>query len=123
MPDSDRFFLKKSDMVLIAMLASGSSITDSAEAAKVSERTARRRLDDPEFCHMVNEAQAAMLNEASGVLSASMTEAANTLRALLKSENERTRLVAARSILRLGPEVREKVEFEARLLELEKAGA
>lgn len=127
MADSDRNCpvarKSKGDALLIAMLASGSTIKDAANSAGVSERTARRRLDDPGFCQRVNEAQAALVGQATGVLAAGMTEAAETLKSLLQAQSERTRLSAARAILWLGLKVRETAELEARLLEIEKAMA
>jgi len=113
--------LKKGDAVLIAMLASGSTITDAAKSAGVSERTARRRMGEQEFCCLVNEARAALVSEATGALAASMSDAASTLKELLKAQSDRTRLAAARSIIWLGIKAREASELEGRLLELERA--
>ena len=57
--------------------------------------------------------------QASGALPDAMTEATTTLRALLAAESETARLGAARSILELGIKVRETVELEERIAELE----
>jgi hypothetical protein len=50
-----------------------------------------------------------------------MAEAADVLRALLRSESEAVRLAAARSMLQLGSELRAASEVEERLRALEEA--
>ena len=60
-----------------------------------------------------------MAQRALGKMSDGMAEAADTLRQLLKAEAESVRLGAARSILELGSKLREAVELEDRIGELE----
>jgi hypothetical protein len=63
--------------------------------------------------------RAEMVGRALGKMADGMTEAADTLRALLTAEGESVRLGAARSILELGNKLRESVELEERLSALE----
>jgi hypothetical protein len=48
-----------------------------------------------------------------------MTDAANVLRQLLHAQSENVRLGATRSLLELGVKMRESVELEQRLADLE----
>jgi hypothetical protein len=61
-----------------------------------------------------------MVERALGKMTDGMTEAADTLRSLLHAEAESVRLGAARSILELSNKLREAVEVETRLAELER---
>jgi hypothetical protein len=110
---------KNADDVLLAALASGQTIAKSAAMANVSERTARRRMKEPEFRQRLNEARAEMVEQVIGRLSSGMTKAVDTLKKLLRAKSEAVRLGAARSIVELGFTIRENVEFEQRLAALE----
>jgi hypothetical protein len=87
------------DTVLLTALASGQTIEAAAQIAHISERTARRRLDDETFQRALAEARRALLAQALGVLSDATTAAARTLRALLDAESESVRVRAAVAIL------------------------
>jgi hypothetical protein len=104
---------------LALALASGKTITEAAAAAELSRRTATRRVAEPDFRRRVAEVRAEMVGRALGKMADSMTAAADTLRALLDAEGESVRLGAARSILELGNKLRESVELEQRLADLE----
>ena len=111
---------KNIDAVLLVALACGSSVENAARKAEVHERTVQRRLADPAFQHQVKELQAEMVQRAMGMLTAAGMEAVKTLVELMAPATPAgTRLGAARSILELGPKLRETVEFEARLAALE----
>jgi hypothetical protein len=110
---------RKGDIALLTALAAGYSIKDAARIARVGERTAHRRLDDPAFKERVAEMQAQFLSEAVGRLSNATTEAAKTLRNLLDSQSDSVRLSAARAILEFATKLRESVELERRMAVLE----
>jgi hypothetical protein len=114
---------RNADLPLIAALAGGATIESAAARAGVSERTARRRLDEPEFRKQVDEARREMLTRAVGKLADAGTEAAETLRKLLQAESESVRLGACRAILELGTRLREAEELERRLVALEEQQA
>ena len=106
---------------LVAALAAGATLVDAARQAGVSERTVRRRLDDPAFCQQVDEARAAMLTQAVARLTAASVAAVETLQTLLAAEPAFVRLAAARAILDLGLKYREHHDLTERVLALELA--
>jgi HEAT repeat protein len=117
------FGQQKGDGPLLVALAQGRSTREAARRAKVSERTATRRMADPEFRIAVAEARAAMVERALGKLADGSTEAVDTLRRLLKAKAEGVRLSAARAFLEVGNKLRENVELEQRIRALEEKGA
>ena len=105
--------------MLVASLAAGQTVLDAAREAGLSEKTAHRRLAEPEFRRRVAAARDQMLARAVGQLTDAATEAVATLRELLAADALAVRLGAARSILDLGRRLREALELDARLTELE----
>src|SRR5205823_14879035 len=91
--------------------------------AGVGERTAYRWLAKPEFRRQVAQLQQAIARQAAGKLSDGMAEAATALRGLLQSADEAVRLRAARALLDFGPRLRDSVELEARIVDLEQQRA
>jgi len=79
-------------------------------------------LRDPEFKNRIQQAQSDMVKRASGTLTAAGMEAIKTLLGLLQSSSTpaSVRLGAARAVLELGGKFRDNVEYEERLLALEK---
>jgi soluble lytic murein transglycosylase-like protein len=90
---------KNGDDRLALELAAGKTVADAAAAACLSQRTAYRRLDDPQFCGRLARLQHEMIAQAVGRLAEAATKAADRLVALLDAESETVRLGAARSIL------------------------
>jgi transposase len=111
---------KKGNAPLLAALAAGATVREAAKRAGVGERTAYRRLADPAYRRRVTEARAEMVSRALGKLADGAAEAVETLRALLRSDSDSARLGAARCILETGNRLRESVEMEQRLTDLEK---
>ena len=111
---------KAADAALIAHLAAGVSPAGAARLAGVSEATAYRRLANPAFRQRVEKARADFWERAMGIMSKAATESATVLRKLLRSEDGRLRLQAARVLLEQGAKVRELVNIEQRIAELEK---
>lgn len=105
--------------MLVAALAAGCTYEAAAEQASVSERTVRRRLDDPAFRKQVDDARAEILGRAVARLTSASVRAVETLEALLGSEMDFARLSAARAILELGVKLREQTELAARIDALE----
>jgi hypothetical protein len=110
---------KSADEALALALASGLTVEVAADQAGVSPRTAYRRRADPDFCRRVAELQAEMVQRALGKLADGAAAAVDTLRNLLKAKSENVRLGAARTILELSSRLRETVELEQRLQDLE----
>jgi len=113
------FGARKRDLALLVALARGESVRDAAREAKLGERTAWRRMSDPEFRRRLSEIRADVIDRATGRLADASSEAAQTLRTLLGAESETVRLGAARAILELGNRLREACEMEERLRALE----
>ena len=111
---------QKGQNAFILSIASGQPIKEAAKAAGISERTAHRRLDDPDTKSSVKEARCAMLQDAVSRLAAGATAAAETLLELTKAKSEQVRLAAARSILELSHRLKEATEFESRLVDMER---
>jgi AcrR family transcriptional regulator len=110
------------DMFALA-IASGTSLREAARTAGISESTAYRRLKDRAFRRRVSEIRTSFLNEAVGRLSEAANEAVSTLKALLVSGTDSVRLSAAKTILELGPRLREQAELEERITALEREAA
>jgi hypothetical protein len=98
---------RRGDAAFIAALAAGASVVAAARQGGISEATAHRRLKEPAIRKAVDDARAEILSRAVAKLTASSTEAAETLRRLLYSDMDFARLAAARSILELGSKLRE----------------
>src|SRR5262245_29952115 len=75
----------KKDVTLAMALAAGANVTEAAEQARVSRRTATRKLADPAFRQLVAEMRADFIAQAVGRLTHNMTRAADALAAMLDS--------------------------------------
>jgi hypothetical protein len=90
---------RHADEALALALACGGTIEGAAAHAKVSERTAYRRLKDPAFRAKVDQVRSDLLDRAVGKLLALGGIAADKLQALLASNTERVQLGAVRTAL------------------------
>jgi hypothetical protein len=79
---------RKRDPALLLALASGQTVRDAARSAGIGERTATRRVADPDFRRWVAELRAEMIGRALGQLPDGITEAAGTLRKLLAADGD-----------------------------------
>ena len=104
----------------IAALSAGDSQADAARRAGVNARTIQRWLDDDAFVAAVREARAAALDSALGRLHSLSLKAATTLGLLLSPRSQPSiRLAAARAVLEASLRLRESLDFEARLADVE----
>jgi hypothetical protein len=110
---------KIADDLLATALAAGATTAEAAERSGLSARTVRRRMTDKAFMAGVDALRAEMTSRALGKLADGMAGAADVLRDLLGAERESVRLGAARSVLEMGARLREAVEVEGRLREVE----
>lgn len=110
----------EADELLAAEIAAGKTVRQAAAGAGVSERTAHRRLADPNFKTRVVELRGRMVSDAAGQLAAGMTAAANTLLLLLGSQDEHVRHKTAVKVIDLGVKVIELAELQKRVEELER---
>jgi transposase len=111
---------KQVDTVLVTALAKGATVAQAAQQAGISERTAYRRLQQPEFQERIDRLQDDMIQRATAVLTAAAQEGINSLVALQDpSTPPAVRRGAARDILEMGLRLREAANLEKRLLALE----
>lgn len=111
---------KKNEDPLLLALACGATVEAAARQCGLSDRTVYRRLEDPEFKKRLDKVRADMVERSSAMLTAAAGEAVRTLLALQKdSTPAAVRLGAARAILEVGIKVRQMVELEQRMAELE----
>jgi hypothetical protein len=84
------------------LLAAGRTVKAAARHSGVGERTIARWLQDKAFQARILELRSSMVESAVGRMAGDMAGAAKVPRRLLKSQDERTALQAARSILEIG---------------------
>jgi hypothetical protein len=87
------------DAALIEALARGATHAAAARAAGMSERTVRRRLEDPVFRARVEARRQELFDEAAARIVSAADRAATTLVELLEAESEAVRLRAAQALL------------------------
>jgi len=111
---------KKNENGLLLALACGASVDAAAKQCDVHERTVYRRLGEPQFKAKLQALRNDMVRRACGMLTAAANEAVRTLLSLQKEATPApVRLGAARAILEMGLKLREMVELETRMSELE----
>jgi hypothetical protein len=111
---------QRADDQLLMALACGATIQAAAKQSGLAERTIYKRLKQPDFQLRLRDVQTDILKRTTGALTAAATESVRTLLELQKpGVPPSTRLGAARAVLELGIKMREIVELEVRLVELE----
>jgi hypothetical protein len=107
------------DELMAAALAAGATRAAAAEVGDVSERTVRRRLNDPEFAARVRELRAEAIAAGLDKLAEVLTRAVDTLVHLMdKSENDFVRLAAAKAIIENLLRLNEHSDHGAQIAEL-----
>lgn len=104
----------------VLALVESSSVAAAAVASGVSRQTLYRWMREPEFATMLRQASGERVEQASRELTAMMSKAVEVLHALLESGSEHQRRLAADSIITNAIRLRELVELESRIVELEK---
>jgi hypothetical protein len=111
--------LPEGKLAAVFALARGRSTTEAAGAAKVTDRTIRRWLDDPDFRAEVHKLRSNLLGQTVGALVDAAIEAVATLRASLTADSEPVRVRAAVAILSSVVTIRETADLEERIAALE----
>lgn len=111
------------DEFFIQGMAFGKTVTAAAKEAGISERTAYRRLQDPEVKEQVRDMRSRLTEIALDRLTRSADPATQTLFQLLGAESDHVKLGAVRTILDKMVSVRNHCELESRLFESELARA
>jgi phage terminase small subunit len=109
------------DDALALGLARGLSVRGAAKSSGYSKRHAHRRLADSAFKQRVLALRTRLVEQATGLLTAGNCEAARTLRKLLKDGSSSIELAAAKALLDLGARMRETLELERRVSDLEQS--
>ena len=112
---------KEADQALLQALACGASVENAARRARMSERTAYRRLDNQAFLEQLDQLRADMVQRTAGMLTGA---GMGSVKALVDLQNDMAmppavRRRAARDILELGLKFRESAELEQRLAAVE----
>lgn len=111
---------KQADDLIVAAIASGKTAEEAAALSGVSVRTVHRRLANPKFKARIGRVRQTLFETILGRIADGMTEAADTLRSLLKAEGDGIKLQAAKAILEQGIRMRDVVELGARLADVER---
>jgi hypothetical protein len=102
------------DEALTAALLSGATIAAAAETARIGERTARRRLRDPDFVRRLNEERRQLLAAVAAQIAGAADRARATLVDLLDADiPPAVRRAAANDLLKLAPEHGEMADAAA----------
>lgn len=112
--------VRSGDELILAALAAGLSQPAAARHAGVSERTVRRRLEDPSFAASVEQARGALVERTSAQLLGAAEHAVAALRDLLDTGPPAVRVRAALGLLAAAA-WRESADTERRLAALEAA--
>ena len=108
------------DLVVVG-LATGKTHAGVAEVAGVSERTVRRRGQDPEVAEAVERLRSALVEQASGRLLDAVHAAIDTMTDVLAAESDAVRLRAAIAVLDKALQLRQLDLLERRVASLESA--
>ena len=112
---------KAAEQALLAALAIGATVENAARKAGISERTAYRRLADPDFQARVDQMRRENLARTAGMLSGAALGSVKTLVDLAQdvSVPASVRRGAARDVLEMAVKYRESAEMEQRLAAIE----
>lgn len=114
------FDMHRSDHQLLSALTSGSSVRDAASAAGMSERTAYRRLQDPDFRARLTDARRQVVASAVERMTVTFVDAIDELHRLVRSEQESTRLRAVKLVMDYVHRFQQQSELHSRIDELER---
>ncbi len=112
---------KAAEQALLAALAIGATVENAARKAGISERTAYRRLADPDFQARVDQMRRENLARTAGMLSGAALGSVKTLVDLAQdvAVPASVRRGAARDVLDMAVKYRESAEMEQRLAAIE----
>jgi DNA-binding MurR/RpiR family transcriptional regulator len=111
---------RRHEAVVVALLANP-TITCAAQAAGVSESTVWRLMQREDFQRRYREAQDKAFDGALGALQAAGTEAIDSLKRNLTCGTPAAEVQAAKAILDFTLKVREQLDYDRRLRQLEDA--
>jgi hypothetical protein len=111
---------KQTDQEFLMALACGATVETAALKARISERTAYRRLQDPVFCKQLDAKKREIVQRSATMLNAVSLEAVKVLAELQQGINPpAVRLGATRAAIYLAMKLRENLELTERMTALE----
>lgn len=110
---------KRQAEALIVALLSHDSISAAASAAKISESTALRWLQDPDFQRDYRAARRSVVEQSMAAIQSAMCDAVKTLIRNLHCEKPNVEVSAACALVNMGVKGVELVDIEERLAVLE----
>ena len=112
----------KKQKALVALLTQPTK-EKAAAAARITSKTLRSYLDDPEFQAEYKKAFAGLVEDATRKVQQTLDPAVAVLREIMEDsdENGQVRVSAARSVLEYGLKMTEQTDIITRLQELEAA--
>jgi hypothetical protein len=106
--------------IAAAALAAGATAKDAAASAGVHERTVRKWQATPEFRERVQALRDEVVGQALNRLGSGMSAAADALRNLVDHSDPHVKYKAARAVIELAVKLKEQLELEQRVEELER---
>jgi phage terminase small subunit len=108
------------DGKLVAAMIDGATVAEGSRSAGMSERTAHRRLKDPEVKAAIWDGRAAVVEDAIEGLCGLIPEALKAVKANLASDRLPDRLKAAKMVFESIAVLRREIEFDDRIAALER---
>lgn len=115
--------LRQLDPELVARVAAGERVEDVATDRGISRSAAYRALEREEVRQEIRAIRTAMVEAAADRLASEMTGAADALAAIAVDEDApaSARVSAAKAVIELGTRLRQELDVERRLEQLERA--
>ena len=112
---------RAAEQVLLTALAFGATVENAARKAGIGERTAYRRLADPDFRARLSQARQEAVVRTSGMLTGAAVGSVKTLVDLQQDASvpAAVRRGAARDVLEMAVKYRESAEMEQRVAAIE----
>jgi HEAT repeat protein len=115
-----RTFNREKEEQLIANLAAGKTMRETAAAVGITERTVQRRMANEKFRTRIMEIRSSAVSSATARLLMGMKEAANVLMMHLEDSDKRIQQRAAVKLIELGVKLNTINELEKRIEQLER---
>lgn len=96
------------DSELLRLLALGMSQIKAAEELGITDRTIRRRLENPEFRRALSQARREIQSESWSAMLSLREKASQVLESMLESPDEKVRLAAAKFVFDMGNRIRKE---------------
>jgi hypothetical protein len=114
-----QFDTQEKDVLLATAIASGATASAAAKQLELSRSTVERRLAEPQFRRLVADLRGEMVASALGRMADNLTRAAESVAALLDAPEPHLRLRAARALFTFSLRLRDAVDLDQRLRDLE----